>query len=150
MGIIFLWFGLPKLFPGVSAAESLAAETTERLTFGAIEGTVASVLTGGLEAAIGIFLISGKALAPTIIVLLGHMVGTFTPLFLFPDQTWKEYGICTLEGQYILKSIVLVTAAFAITGHAKSSRNSREKASPPDGPLQDMTAPRADEAVGER
>jgi uncharacterized membrane protein YphA (DoxX/SURF4 family) len=89
IGIIFLWFGTPKLFPGISAAETLAADTVERLTFGIIEGTVASVLTGTLETIIGLLLISGKMLPLTIMALPGHMAGTFTPLFIFPAKTGK-------------------------------------------------------------
>lgn len=120
IGIIFLWFGVPKFFPGVSPAEALAVETVERLTFGIIEGTVASVLTGALEALIGVLLISGKAIPLTTMILLGHMAGTFTPLFIFPKETWESFCIGTLEGQYILKNLVIVAAALVIVGHAKS------------------------------
>jgi len=119
IGIIYLWFGVPKFFPGLSPAEPLAVETVERLTFGIISGTTASVLTGALEAAIGILLISGKLRTLTIMVLLGHMAGTFTPLFIFPNETWESFFIGSLEGQYILKNLVIVTAGLAIAGHSK-------------------------------
>ncbi|MGW0763589.1 DoxX family protein [Streptomyces sp. NPDC002814] len=118
IGIIYLWFGVPKLFPGTSPAESLAAETVEKLTFGIIGGTVASTLTGALEALIGILLISKKYLSLTSVMLLGHMVGTFTPLFIFPGKTWETFCVGTLEGQYILKNLVIVAAAMAIIGHS--------------------------------
>ncbi|WP_331725843.1 DoxX family protein (plasmid) [Streptomyces xanthophaeus] len=122
IGIIFLWFGVPKLFPGVSPAETLAADTVEKLTFGIIEGTTASVLTGLLEAVIGVLLVSGKMRSLTIMILLGHMAGTFTPLFIFPKETWEAFCIGTLEGQYILKNLVIVAAALAIAGHSKPRR----------------------------
>ena len=42
-------------------------------------------------------------------------MGTVTPLVLFPNETWTRFPIApTLEGQYILKNIVLVTAAIVI------------------------------------
>lgn len=119
IGIIYLWFGVPKFFPGVSPAEPLAIETVERLTFGIISGTTASVLTGALEALIGILLISGKFPTLTAMVLLGHMAGTFTPLFMFPKETWESFFIGTLEGQYILKNLVIVSAALVIAGHSR-------------------------------
>lgn len=139
IGVIFLWFGAPKFFPGMSPAESLVEETVGRLTFGIIEGGVASVLTGGLESVIGILLICGKILRPTIMVLLGHMAGTFTPLFLFPEDTWEGYAIGTVEGQYILKNLVLVAAALAVIGHSKTRPG---KAPPPERPLLGLAAPR--------
>lgn len=145
IGIIYLWFGVPKFFPGSSPAESLAADTVERLTFGIIEGVLASVLTGGLESILGIILISGKVPRPTILVLLGHMVGTCAPLFIFPEITWKGHGVGTLEGQYILKNMVIVAAAFVLIGHAKSragKSNSRVDEVPPlESPLLGVAAP---------
>ncbi|MEU3255610.1 DoxX family membrane protein [Streptomyces sp. NPDC006997] len=120
IGIIFLWFGVPKFFPGVSPAEPLASETVARLTFGIIEGRTASVLTGVLETVIGLLLVSGKLRSLTIIVLLGHMAGTFTPLFLFPKETWESLCIGTLEGQYILKNLVIVAGALVIIGHSRA------------------------------
>jgi uncharacterized membrane protein YkgB len=151
IGIIFLWFGVPKFFPGVSPAESLAAETVERLTFGVIEGSVASVLTGVLETIIAVLLISGKAIPLTIMVLLGHMAGTFTPLFIFPQDTWEAFCIGTLEGQYILKNLVIVSAALAIMGHSKSRKKPQEtldKPSPLDSSLLDVAASRANGILG--
>ncbi|WP_327309897.1 DoxX family protein (plasmid) [Streptomyces sp. NBC_01298] len=122
IGIIYLWFGVPKFFPGLSPAEPLAAETVERLTFGIIEGTLATVLTGALEAVIGLLLVSGKLPRLTIMVLLAHMAGTFTPLFMFPRETWESFFIGTLEGQYILKNLVIVSGALAIAGHTKKRK----------------------------
>lgn len=119
IGIIYLWFGVPKFFPGVSPAEELASKTVEKLTLGIIEGTLASVLTGALETVIGLLLISGKLQPVTSIALLAHMTGTFTPLFIFPKQTWESFCIGTLEGQYILKNLVIVAAAFVVIGYSK-------------------------------
>ncbi|MFD0319242.1 DoxX family membrane protein [Streptomyces flavalbus] len=131
IGIIFLWFGVPKLFPGVSPAEPLAADTVEKLTFGLIEGTTASVLTGALETVIGLLLVSGKLRPLTVIVLLGHMAGTFTPLFLFPKETWESLCIGTLEGQYILKNLVIVAGALVIIGHSGGRGQGAPPAPPP-------------------
>ncbi|MGX1916180.1 DoxX family membrane protein [Streptomyces phaeochromogenes] len=129
IGIIFLWFGVPKFFAGASPAEPLVSETVERLTFGIIEGTAASVLTGALETVIGLLLISGKLPSLTIMILLGHMAATFTPLFLFPKETWESLCIGTLEGQYILKNLVIVAGALVIIGHPKT-RNRPAPAEP--------------------
>jgi uncharacterized membrane protein YkgB len=131
IGVIYLWFGVPKLFPGISPAESLAAETVEKLTFGIVEGTVASVLTGLLETLIGTLLISMKVPSLAGVSVLGHMAGTFTPLFIFPDKTWETFCIGTLEGQYILKNLVIVTAALVIIGHSRPRKRPRKSETPP-------------------
>lgn len=36
IGIVFVWFGVLKFFPGVSAAQDLAIRTIELLTFGLV------------------------------------------------------------------------------------------------------------------
>jgi uncharacterized membrane protein YkgB len=43
LGVVFLWFGILKFFPGLSPAEDLAARTISTLTFG-IMGPEAAVL----------------------------------------------------------------------------------------------------------
>jgi len=138
IGIIYLWFGVPKFFPGVSPAEVLASKTVERLTFGVIEGTAASVVTGTLETVLGLLLISGKLVPLTSIGLLAHMAGTFTPLFIFPKETWEGFCIGTLEGQYILKNLVIVAAAFVVIGYSKAHSRPEPagpvKAAEPAGP----------------
>jgi uncharacterized membrane protein YkgB len=36
LGVVFLWFGVLKFFPGLSPAQSLAARTIHTLTFGMV------------------------------------------------------------------------------------------------------------------
>jgi uncharacterized membrane protein YphA (DoxX/SURF4 family) len=114
IGVIFLWFGVLKFWPGLSPADQLATDTIEKLSSGLIAGDLARVLLAILETAIGIGLVAGKFVRITLLLLVGQMLGTVTPLFLFPDVTWSQLFVPTLEGQYILKNIVLVSAALAI------------------------------------
>jgi uncharacterized membrane protein YkgB len=114
IGVIFLWFGVLKFWPNLSPADSLATDTIERLTFGLVDGTLARILLALLETAIGIGLVTGRLMRLTLLLLVGQMLGTVTPLFLFPETTWSQPFVPTLEGQYILKNIVLVSAALTI------------------------------------
>ena len=60
-------------------------------------------------------LITGRYLRATLLLLFVQMAGTITPLFLFPAATWVHFPYApTLEGQYIIKNIVLVAAAIAV------------------------------------
>lgn len=115
LGIIFLWFGALKLIPGVSPAEVLAGRTIETLTFGIVPASVAVPVLALWEVAIGVGLLLGRWMRLTLGLLFVQMLGTITPLFLFPDETWVRFPLVpTLEGQYIIKNIVLVSAAIVL------------------------------------
>jgi uncharacterized membrane protein YphA (DoxX/SURF4 family) len=115
VGVVFLWFGVLKFFPNLSPAEELAARTIETLTFGLIQPSLSLPVLAAWETLIGIGLITGKFMRATILLLFLQMLGTITPLFLFPTETFTRFPYApTLEGQYIIKNIVLVSAAIVI------------------------------------
>ncbi len=115
LGIVFLWFGALKYFPGASPAETLAGRTIETLTFGAIPQATAVVILATWEVAIGVGLLVGRWMRAVLLLLFVQMLGTVTPLFLFPAETFTVFPIApTLEGQYIIKNIVLVSAAIVL------------------------------------
>jgi len=115
LGINFLWFGALKFFPGLSPAQGLAAATVERLTFGAIEANQSILILAVWETLIGLGVISGFFLRGTLFLLFVQMMGTMTPLFLFPSETFIRFPYApTLEGQYILKNLVLISAGLVV------------------------------------
>lgn len=115
VGIVFLWFGFLKFFPGVSPADELATRTISVLTFGYVGPEISRPTLAAWETLIGLGLISGMFLRATLLLLALQMMGTLTPLVLFPSETWRVPPIVpTLEGQYIIKNVVLVTAAIVI------------------------------------
>lgn len=115
LGIVFLWFGALKFFPNLSPAETLAARTIEQLTFGIVTADVAVPVLAAWETLIGIGLIVGRWLRAVLFLLAVQMLGTLTPLVLFPAETFTVFPLApTLEGQYIIKNIVLIGAAMVI------------------------------------
>jgi uncharacterized membrane protein YkgB len=115
LGIVFFWFGVLKFFPSLSPAEDLAARTIEVLTFGIVKPNISVPVLALWETLIGLGLITGKFMRATILLLFVQMCGTVTPLFLFPNETWAHFPYSpTLEGQYIIKNVVLVSAALVI------------------------------------
>ncbi|MEU4689837.1 DoxX family membrane protein [Actinoplanes sp. NPDC023714] len=114
LGIVFVWFAAPKFKPGLSAVDTLAQDTIGILTLQVITGSTATYLLALLELGIGIGLLTGRFLRLTLAALMLQMAGTLTPLVLFPQLTWKAPGVLTLEGQFIVKNIVLVAAGFAV------------------------------------
>jgi uncharacterized membrane protein YphA (DoxX/SURF4 family) len=115
IGVIFVWFGALKYFPGLSPAQDLASSTIEIMTFGLIPLTVSMILLASLEVLIGILLLSGKWMRFTIFLLLFQMVGTMSPIVLFPELVFTQipYAL-TIEGQYIFKNFVVISAAIVI------------------------------------
>ena len=120
MGIVFVWFGVLKFFPGVSAAQDLAIRTIELLTFGLVPEVL---IINGLalwEVLIGVGLILGKFMKATLLLLFLQMIGTFTPVFLFPSEVFNHIPYApTLEGQYIIKNIVIISAAMVLWGRLR-------------------------------
>lgn len=115
LGVVFLWFGALKLVPGLSPAEDLAARTIEMLSLGIVPPGVALPVLAAWEVLIGLGLLSGRFLRATLALLAVQMLGTLTPLLLFPAETFTVFPLApTLEGQYIIKNVVLVAAAMVV------------------------------------
>lgn len=123
LGVVFLWFGVLKFFPGLSPADELATRTIEALTFGTIRPDLSLPVLAAWETAIGIGLISGQFLRATLLLLAVQMLGTLTPLVLFPSETFQAFPYApTLEGQYIIKNVVLIGAAMVVGSTVRGGR----------------------------
>lgn len=121
VGIVFFWFGVLKFFPGLSPAQDLAIRTIDMLTFGLIPGSVSIVLLAAWECAIGLGLIFGVFMRFTLFLLWLQMLGTITPIFFFPREVFTAVPYApTLEGQYIIKNIVLISAGLVIGATVRS------------------------------
>ncbi len=131
LGIVFFWFGWLKLFPGQSPAEGLVQATTDILFFGLLPGRTAVAVIGLWEVLIGLGLLSGRFLRATLLLLAVQMVGAFSPLVLFPLETFVRPPITpTLEGQYILKNMVLVAAALVIGSQVRNQDTAGNRLQP--------------------
>jgi uncharacterized membrane protein YkgB len=115
LGIVFLWFGVLKFFPGLSPAQDLAARTIRDLSCGLIGPEVSIPLLATWESLIGIGLLLGKGLRATLFLLYAQMLGTLTPLVLYPSEVFTRIPFApTLEGQYIIKNVVLISAGIVV------------------------------------
>ena len=115
IGIIFFWFGFLKFFQGMSPAETLAVKTIDNITFHLLNEKLIITVLAVWETLIGIGLIFNIYLRVTLLLLLLQVLGTFTPVFLFPSEVFAVFPYAlTLEGQYIVKNIVIISAAIVI------------------------------------
>ena len=115
LGVVFLWFGVLKFFPGMSPASDLAARTISVLSFGTVPPEVSVPLLAAWECVIGLGLILGIFMRATLLLLALQMAGTLTPLVFFPSEVFTHVPYApTLEGQYIIKNAVLISAAIVL------------------------------------
>ena len=123
LGIVFLWFGALKLIPGLSPAESLAARTIEVLSGGLVQPGIAIPALAIWECVIGLGLLTGIALRATLFLLYVQMLGTLTPLVIFPAETFLRFPYApTLEGQYIIKNAVLIAGSIVVGATVRGGR----------------------------
>ena len=112
LGVVFIWFGALKLVPGLSPAEALVANTV--VWFDPVWFVP---LLGVWEVLIGVGLLIRPAIRGALFLLVLQMPGTFMPLILLPEVCFTAfpYGL-TLEGQYIIKNVVIIAAALVVGG----------------------------------
>lgn len=125
LGLIFLWFGLLKFFPSIPLPESeqLGAQVLQRFSFGLISPPGGTRVLGALETVIGLGLLAGRFLRTVLFLLFGQMIGTFTPMFLFPGEVFARMPYApTLLGMYIIKNFVLISAAIVIGATVRGAR----------------------------
>jgi uncharacterized membrane protein YkgB len=116
LGAIFLGFGILKLVPGLSPAEDLVESTISVMTLGLLPDQVGLVITAAIECFIGASLMAGRWLRLTVYLLAVELLGVLSPLVLLPGRLFDgPHHAPTLEGQYVLKDIVLVAAAMVIS-----------------------------------
>lgn len=118
LGIVFFWFGALKLVPGLSPAEELV-----RSTIYFVDPDIFQPILAIWEMAIGLGLLTGRFLRLTLLLLFGQMAGTALPLVLLPEVVWTAFPFgLTLEGQYIIKNLVLIGSALVLGGTVRGGR----------------------------
>jgi len=121
LGSVFFWFGALKIVGG-SPVTSLIQETYSFLPV-----TTFVMILGVWEMLVGIGMILKRALRAVLLLLAIHLVGTFTAVWLNPHIFFLQ-GIpfcLTGDGEFVMKNLVLITAALVIGGHELKPLNNR-------------------------
>jgi len=123
LGTVFLWFGALKFFPDLSPASDLAGRTISVLTAGLVAPAVSVPVLAAWECLIGAGLLAGRGLRAVLLLLYVQMLGTLAPLAFFPDETFTRLPWApTLEGQYIIKNLVLISAGLVVGATVRGGR----------------------------
>ncbi len=118
LGIIFFWFGALKLVPGMSPAEDLV-----RNSVFFVDPVLFQPVLALWEMAIGFGLITGYFMRLTLLLLFLQMPGTALPLLITPEVCFTSFPFgLTLEGQYIVKNLALITAGIVLGSTVRGGR----------------------------
>ena len=111
LALVFIWFGALKPL-GLSPAEELVKKTVYWFP----PDLFLHVL-GWWEVLIGVFLLYRPTIRLALFLLFLQIPGTMLPLILLPQTCFTDFPFgLTLEGQYIIKNLVLVGAAIVVGG----------------------------------
>lgn len=109
LSLTFIWFGALKLF-GNSPAVDLVTKTVYW-----IDPDIFIPILGYWEMAIGLCILYRPLIRVGLFLLALQMPGTFLPLILLPEVCFSSFPFgLTLEGQYIVKNLVLIGAALVV------------------------------------
>jgi uncharacterized membrane protein YkgB len=117
IGVVFIWFGALKTVGELSPAYDLVAATVYWLT-----PEIIVPLLGLWEIAIGLAFLFTPLTRIAILLLALQMPGTFLPLVLLPEVCFTVFPVgLTLEGQYIVKNLVIIGSALVIGSRVQAA-----------------------------
>jgi len=125
LAVIFIWFGILKPL-GISPAADLVRQTVHWMPVLDTDAWV--VVIGVWEVAIGVTFLFRRTVRIAIALLALQMIGTFMPLVLLPGVTFQPGRIPyapTMEGQYIIKNLLIISAALAVGGTVRRTTQVR-------------------------
>ncbi|TYL38400.1 hypothetical protein CV102_11350 [Natronococcus pandeyae] len=115
VAVVFIWFGGLKVF-GVSPAADLVAATVY-----VVPPSLFVPVLGVWEVFIGLCLLYRPLIRLGIFLLFLQLPGTFLPLVLLPEVVYVAFPYAlTVEGQYIVKNLVIIGAALVIGGTVRN------------------------------
>lgn len=117
--LIYFWFGALKVI-GQSPANKLVLSLLDK-TMPAMEPSLFLILFGLFEMLIGVLFLIPKFQKFALVLLSSHLLMIFSPLVLLPDMTWQKFLVPTLEGQYIIKNLLIIAAAVNIAKGGRSN-----------------------------
>ncbi|APX96907.1 hypothetical protein [Natronorubrum daqingense] len=125
VAIVFIWFGALKIFE-VSPAGDLVAATVYL-----VPADLFVPILGVWEVLIGLCLLYRPLIRVGLFLLFFQLPGTFLPIVLLPDVVFVSFPYAlTVEGQYIVKNLVIIGAALVIGSTVRDDYRGHREESP--------------------
>ncbi|MQA05359.1 MAG: hypothetical protein GEV07_22425 [Streptosporangiales bacterium] len=121
LGLVFVWFGALEV-AGVTPVGDLVA--------GALPWFDAAWVVpalGAFEVLLGLVLVSGKLVGLACAAMIAHLGGTFLVYVMQPEVAFTNGNplLMTMEGEFVAKNVVLITAGLVValwSRHARALR----------------------------
>lgn len=113
---VYFWFGILK-FLGLSPANPLVLalfNMTIHPVFGSLSFALFIKIFAVYEMLIGILFLIPKYQKIATILIIPHLIMTVLPLFLLPKIVWQKFFVPSLEGQYIIKNVLIVAVLLGL------------------------------------
>ena len=119
LGVVFVWFGALKV-ANVTPVGELVAGT---LRF--VDPTWFVPFLGGVEVALGLGLLLGRAITVVSAVLVAHLCGTFMVLVMQPELAFQNGNplLLTTIGEFVIKNVVLIASALVLAARLREVKS---------------------------
>ncbi len=124
LALVYGWFGLLKIFatsPAESLVKDLLAQTMPFIPF-----PIFLPLLGAAEILLAIVWLVPRATKLAFVLTITHMIMTFGPMVLLPTHTWLGLMQPTLEGQYIIKNVLIIAMVFSLLSQHRKTLKANE------------------------
>ncbi|WP_225946388.1 DoxX family membrane protein [Plantactinospora soyae] len=110
LGLVFIWFGALKFTNATPVAE-LVANT---LPF--LPGDQFVPALGLFEFVLGVALIIGRWTGLVVLLMIGHLAGTFLVLVTQPEVAFLGGNplVLTMTGEFVVKNLILIAAGLVL------------------------------------
>ena len=110
LAVVFVWFGALKIV-GHSPVHDLLVATLPFIPAGVVVPAL-----GVVEVVIGLAVASGIFRRITLLVLVGHLAGTFLTFVTATALMFQDANPLTLtsDGEFVVKNLVLISAALVL------------------------------------
>lgn len=115
--IIYFWFGILKIL-GFSPATQLVHNLFD-VTINFMPFDTFFILFSCFEVLIGILFLFPRLTNIAVPLVFLHIFTTTMPLVLLPGEIWTSFMVPTLEGQYIIKNLLIIACALGVVGYQK-------------------------------
>ncbi len=113
LALVYVWFGFLKII-GNSPAEGLVLDLFHKTLSELMSSSHFVIALGIFECLLGVVWLLPSLTKYAYFTLIFHLITTFLPIILLPNATWSSFLTLTLVGQYIVKNVVLFSAAYFI------------------------------------
>lgn len=117
LALLFLWFGALKV-AGSSPVTLLVSSTLPWF-----DPDLLMPALGALEVLLALGVLISRTRRLVLVMLAAHLSGTFLSFVMAPELMFQDGNplLLTADGEFVLKNLVLISAALLLTAHSRTS-----------------------------